>query len=112
RTEEGPMAEDVKADDLVDQLRDSFNQRLRAEIKELPAHQALQLADALALVQLDVFAGLRVRYRQGPKVDAEAIAESWRIGLSINEVCKKHRVSRSVAYYHHPNKKARPAKAG
>jgi hypothetical protein len=106
------MAEDVKADELVDQLRDSFNQKLRDEIKDLPAHQALQIADALALVQLDVFAGLRVRYRQGAKVDADAIAESWRRGLSINEVCQLHAVSRSVAYYHHPNKKARRAKAG
>lgn len=106
------MAEDVKADELVDQLRDSFNRKLRDEIKELPAHQALQIADALALVQLDVLAGLRVRYRQAAPVDSEGIAESWRRGLSITEVCQAHKCSRATAYKHHPNKRARRAKAG
>lgn len=106
------MAEDVKAEELVDQLRDSFNQKLREEIKDLPAHQALQLADALALVQLDVLAGLRVRYRQAVPIDAEGIAESWRRGLSIVEVCRAHKISRATAYRHHPNKKARRAKTG
>lgn len=106
------MAEDVKADELVDQLRDSFNRKLRDEIKDLPAHRALQLADALALVQLDVCAGLRVRYAKGAQVDAGAVAESWRRGLSIGEVCQKHGIPRATAYYHHPNKKARRARAG
>lgn len=106
------MAEDVKAEELVDQLRDSFNLKLRAELKEIPPHQALQLADALALVQMDVLAGLRVRYRKAAPVDAEAVAESWRRGLSIGEVCREHRISRTTAYELHPNRKTRRARAG
>lgn len=96
------MAEDVKADELVDQLRDSFNQKLRDEIKDLPAHQALQLADALALVQLDVLAGMRVSYKAAPKVDVGAVAADWMRGMSITELCQKHNISKATAYRLHP----------
>ena len=106
------MAEDVKADEMVDQLRDEFNQRIRAAVVDLPPHQALQLADALCRVQLDVLAGLRVSYKAPPKVAGDAIAEDWMRGLSIGEITRKHNVSRAAAYNHHPNKKARLSKAG
>lgn len=103
------MAEDVKADELVDQLRDEFNRKLRAEVSDLPAHQALQLADALAIVQLDVCAGLRVTYKAPPKFDADAVAEDWARGLSIGEITRKHKITKPTAYKHHPGK---PRKAG
>ena len=98
------MAEDVKADELVDQLRDEFNQRIRATVVELPPHQALQLADALCRVQLDVLAGLRVSYKAPPKVDVDAIAEDWMRGLSIGEITRKHGITRPTAYKYHPNR--------
>lgn len=106
------MAEDVKADELVDQLRDQFSQRIRGTIADLPAHQALQLADALCRVQLDLLAGLRVSYKAPPKVDGDAIAEDWMRGLSIAEITRKHGISRSTAYSHHPVKPSKRRRAG
>lgn len=98
------MAEDVKADELFEQLRDSFNTRIRKAVADLPAHQALQLADALCHVQLEVLAGMRVRYKARPQVDGNAIAEDWRRGKTIGEIVQKHGVSRAAAYKHHPNR--------
>lgn len=97
------MAGDVKADEFVDQLRSQFSSEIRAAVRDLPPHQALQLADSLCRVQLDVLAGLRVHYRARPEIDGEAITESWRRGLSLREVMREHKCSRSAAYKYHPN---------
>ena len=101
------MADDAKADDLVDQLRDSFATSIRKTVTDLPAHQALQLADSLCRVQLDVLAGLRVSYKAAPKVDGDAIAEDWMRGLSLREITQKHRITKPTAYKYHPNKARR-----
>lgn len=102
------MAGDVKADEFVDQLRSEFSDQIRTTVRDLPPHQALQLADALCRVQLDVLAGLRVNYRARPEIDGDAIAESWRRGLSLREVMREHGCSRVTAYKYHPNKADRP----
>lgn len=104
------MAEDAKAEELIEQLRDSFAQAILGAVASFPPSQALQLADALCTKQLEVLAGLRVRYRTRPEVDGEAIAEDWRIGLSLGEITAKHKVSRSAAYQHHPNRSVQRAK--
>ncbi len=106
------MAEDIKADELTNALRDSFAASIRLALTDLPAHQALQLADTLCCVQLEVLAGLRVRYKATPAVDGKAIKEDWRKGLSIGEITAKHQVSRPTAYKHHPSKSVRRAKLG
>lgn len=106
------MREEAKADDLLDPLRTAFADSLRQAMADLPAHQALQMADQLCTVQLEVLAGLRVTYRTTAPVDGAAIAEDWRRGLSLGEITVKHKVSRSAAYKYHPNKSARRAKAG
>ena len=98
------MADDAKADDLVDQLRDNFADNIRKAVTGLPAHQALQLADTLCRVQLDVLAGLRVSYKAAPKVDADAVAEDWMQGMPLKEIMRKHGISKTTAYQHHPGK--------
>ncbi len=100
------MADDAKADEMLDQLRDSFARQIRQAVVTLPPHQALQLADALCTVQMDVLAGLRVHYRARAVVDGESIAEDWRRGKSLAEIMHDHKVSRSAAYKFHPNKAA------
>lgn len=100
------MADDAKAEELLDQLRDSFAAQIRSAVTDLPAHQALQLADALCTVQLDMLAGMRVHYKSKPTVDGEAIAESWRTGSTLRDVMAKHSCSRVTAYKYHPNKAA------
>ncbi len=99
------MAEDVKAEELVTVLRESFEAKIRGALAWLPAHEALQLADALCAQQMDTLAGRRVTYKAARTVDAETIAEDWRRGLSLAEIIRKHRISRSAAYKHHPNKR-------
>lgn len=101
------MAEDVKADDVVGQLRDSFARQIRDAIRDLPAHQALQMADSLCIVQCDVLAGLRVRYRAREVVDEDAIRECWAGGATVKEVMKSQGVSRVTAYKYHPSKQVR-----
>ena len=101
------MADDIKADELIEPLRDSYAQSIRTVEPGIPAHAALQLADALLAVQLDVLAGKRVSYKAKPPIDGEAIAESWRHGLPVEEVMRKHGCSRSAAYKHHPSKAQR-----
>jgi len=98
------MAEDVKANDLVDGLRNAFLASIRDTLRELPAHQALQLADGLCTVWLERLAGLRVTVSAKPAVDSEAITEDWRRGLTLREVMAKHRCSKATAYRHHPCK--------
>jgi hypothetical protein len=105
------MANDAKAEETISSVRDAFSSAIREAIADFPAHQALQLADRLCTVQLELLAGMRVTYRRAPDVDGEAIAEDWRRGLSIGEITLKHGVSRPTAYKYHPNKTAR-AKAG
>lgn len=98
------MSDDVKADEVATQLYEAFGKTIQQAVAGLPAHQALQLADTLCAVQLDVLAGLRVSYKSKPVVDAAAITEDWRRGLTVQEITKKHGVSRPTAYKHHPNK--------
>lgn len=98
------MAEDIKADELLDQLRDSYVASIRASEPGIPAHAALQIADMLVTVQLDVFAGKRVSYRSRPDVNGAAICADWHAGLTIGEITRKHGVSRTAAYKYHPGR--------
>lgn len=98
------MADDAKAEDVLDELRDAFTSNIRQALTGLPACEALQLADALCTVQLETLAGMRVRYRASAPVDADAVTESWRRGLSAREVMRKHKISRAAAYKHHPSR--------
>ena len=106
------MADDAKADEYLEQLRAGFHSQILNAVRDLPAHQALQLADNLCTIQLNVLAGLRVTYRASPKVDSEAISEDWARGLSIAEITKKHGITRPTAYKYHPNKAQLPRRAG
>ncbi len=106
------MRDDAKADELIDPLRTAFAERLREAVADLPAHQALQLADTLCAVQLEVLAGLRVSYRAIVPVDGAAITEDWRRGHSLREVMGRHGISRTTAYKYHPNRSVRQAKTG
>lgn len=98
------MAEDAKAEELIDDLRIAFTASIRAALREVPAHQALQLADGLCTVWLETLAGLRVTYSAKPQVDGAAITEDWRRGLSRREIIEKHRCSKATAYRYHPQK--------
>lgn len=98
------MSDDAKADELVDTLREAFALNLRAAVVDLPAHQALQLADALCAVQLDVLAGLRVSYRSRDPIDGAAIAEAWAKGSPLREIMKEFKISKPTAYKYHPAK--------
>ncbi len=98
------MADDIKADELIDQLRNSYADSIRVAEPGIPAHAAFQLADALVAVQLDVMAGKRVSYRAKAPINAEAITEDWRRGLPLQDIMKKHRCSRAAAYKYHPSK--------
>lgn len=106
------MADDAKADEYLDQLRDGFAGQIRSAIRDLPAHQALQLADSLCTIQLNVLAGMRVTYKAAPKVDGDAIAEDWARGLSVAEITRKHGVTKPTAYKYHPNKARLPRRTG
>ena len=103
------MADDAKAEELLEQLRDGFNRRIRETLRDYPPHQALQLADALCTVQLDVLAGMRVSYKAKPPVDGDAVTEDWRRGRTLSEIMKDHECSRVTAYKYHPNKAKRRA---
>src|SRR5688500_14597670 len=106
------MAEDAKGDEYIEPLRDAFVESLRGAGVDLPAHQVLQLADALCTVQLHVLAGERIRYRSLREVDGAAITEDWRLGLSLEEIRRKHKVSKVTAYKYHPSRATQLAKAG
>lgn len=103
------MADDAKAEEMLGQLRDAFSARIRDTVRDLPPHQALQLADALCSVQIDLLAGMRVQYRAKPEFDAEAVIESWRRGKTVAEIMKAHGISRATAYRLHPTKAAKTA---
>lgn len=104
------MANDAKAEEILDQVRDAFALSIRQALAEVPAHRALQVADHLCRVQCAVLAGLRVSYRKSAEVDGAAIADSWARGLSLGEVTERHGCSRATAYRFHPNKSARHAR--
>lgn len=106
------MSDDAKADEMVDQLREAFARNLCTALTGLPAHQALQLADSLCAVQLDVLAGMRVSYKAKPAIDSEAITEDWRRGLTVAEITRKHGISKPTAYKHHPNRGQKHVRAG
>lgn len=106
------MAEDAKAEDLVEQLRETFAATIRTTLAGYPAHQALQLADQLCGIQLALLSGMRVTYKAQTKVNAVQVAEDWRRGMSIGEITAKHRISRAAAYKHHPNGATRRARSG
>ncbi len=103
------MSDDVKADEMAAQLYEAYGKTIQQAVAGLPAHQALQLADTLIAVQMDVLAGLRVSYKAKPAIDGDAIAEDWRLGLTVQEITRKHNCSRPTAYKHHPNKGRRKA---
>jgi len=103
------MAEDVKADELIDELRTAFAANIRAALRELPPHHALQLADSLCTVWLEQLAGLRVTHPAKPSVDGAAIAEDWRRGRSLREILRDHRCSKATAYRYHPRMARHPA---
>lgn len=92
------MALDAKADEMIDEIRDAFAGAIRQAVAGLPACQALQLADHLCGVQLEVLAGLRVSYRAAPKLDAEALSEDWARGLGVTEIVRKYGCSRATVY--------------
>lgn len=105
------MADDIKADELIDQLRDSYASSIRSAEPGIPAHAAFQLADILVTVQMDVMAGKRVSYRARAEVNGDAIAEEWRRGVPVQEIMRTYRCSRSTAYKYHPARmKLAPAK--
>jgi len=97
------MAKDATAEELVESLRAAFCETIRAALVALPAHEALQLADAVCTTWLDRLQGLRVTHRERPKIDAKALAEDWARGLSVTEIAHKHKCSRATAYRLHPN---------
>jgi len=100
------VAADLTSDETTSILRAAFEARIRAALNWLPAHEALQLADALCTVQLETLAGLRVLYRALPKVDAAAVEEDWRRGMPAGEIMRKHKISRAAAYKYHPSNTA------
>ncbi|MCW0398759.1 hypothetical protein NB688_000573 [Xanthomonas sacchari] len=106
------MAEDIKADELMDHLRSQFAASIRSAIDGLPAHQALQVADLLCAVQMDVLAGKRVSYRAKPDINAEAVAEAWRRGMTVAEITRQFKISRTAAYKYHPSRSAGRSRIG
>lgn len=106
------MPEDIRAEDMVEQLRTSFAERIRGVVSDLPAHQALQLADALCAVQCELLAGMRIAYRASQAVDGQAIAEAWRQGKPLAEIRREFGISKSTAYKHHPNRNAKRVRTG
>lgn len=100
------MAADLTAEETIDFLRAAFESRIRSSLTWLPAHEALQLADALCTQQLETLAGMRVLYRAAPQIDAAAVEEDWRRGVPVGEITKKHKISRAAAYKYHPNRSA------
>lgn len=105
------MSDDAKADEMIEQLRSAFERSIRTAVTDLPAHQALQLADALCTVQLDVLAGLRVSYRSREPIDGAAIAEAWAQGRPLREIMRDFKCSKATAYNYHPTKGKRSAAA-
>ena len=86
------MADDAKYEEMLGQLRDAFNARIRDTVRELPPHQALQLADALCAVQIDLLAGMRVQYRAKPEFDdVRGVAD--RLGRPVREIMDEARKS-------------------
>lgn len=96
------MAEDTRAEDLTEDLREAFAQGIRAAVADLPAHHALQLADTLCTIQISVLAGKRVTYRATQQIDGAAITADWHEGLTIQQIVDKHGCSRRTAYNYHP----------
>ncbi|WP_293716334.1 hypothetical protein [Stenotrophomonas sp. UBA7606] len=103
------MADDVKVDELVDQIRESYAASIRIAEPGIPAHAALQLADTLVGVQLEILAGKRVSYRAKAAIDGDAITEDWRRGKPLQEIMRAHGCSRAAAYKYHPSKLQRRA---
>lgn len=101
------MAEDAKAEEFTDALRQAFAANIRTAVAGVPAHIALQLADALCQVQLDTLAGKRVSYKAARVIDGEAITDAWRRGKTIGEIVQEHGCSRRTAYNYHPDKARR-----
>lgn len=106
------MADDAKAEDVFDTLRPQFAACIRDTLRSTPAHVALQLADALLVVQGIALAGMRITYRATREVDGPAIAEAWARGRSIGDIQEQFGCSRATAYKYHPNKSAKPARRG
>ncbi|WP_313645265.1 hypothetical protein [Stenotrophomonas sp.] len=103
------MADDIKVDELVDQIRESYAASIRIAEPGIPAHAALQLADTLVAVQMEILAGKRVSYRAKAAIDGDAITEDWRRGKPLQEIMRDHGCSRAAAYKYHPSKFKRTA---
>lgn len=101
--------EDVKAEEMVEQLRERFVETILDAQVGLPAVQALQLADGLCTAWIEALAGLRVTHRATVPVDGAAIRRDWQDGMSLLEIMKAHKCSRSTAYSHHPSRARRAA---
>lgn len=99
------MAIDVKAEEVVADLRAAFGTQIRTVLAILPPHEALQLADLLCTTWLETMQGMRITHRALPKHDPVAIAEDWSRGLTWREITRKHGCSRDKAYECHPTKR-------
>jgi len=104
--------EDVKAEDLVQQLRAQFAASIREAIAGVPAAQALQVADGLCTVWIEALAGLRVTHKALPVVDGAAITAAWRNERPLAEIMQCFGCSRATAYRHHPTRVAKDARRG
>lgn len=96
------MADDVRAEEFREQLRETFAARIRSAAPDLPPAQALQLADALVTTQMDVLAAKRVTYRSPEPTGGSEITDSWNEGMKIGEIMARHSCSKATAYRWHP----------
>ena len=101
------MSIDMKADDVVNELRAAFAAGIRDTITGVPAAQALQAADALCELWKVTLAGMRITMPT-LKFDADAVRADWVAGLSVVEIMRRHGCSRSSAYQYHPRRMKEP----
>lgn len=95
------MSIDVKADDVVQELRVAFAASIRELLTGTPSATAFQAADALCEVWKETLAGMRVNM-PAERVDPVAIAADWRAGRPLAEVMARNSCSRTTAYRYHP----------
>lgn len=103
----GTMSDRVRADDLVEELRQRFVASLRETVASVSPANALEAADALCETWLEATRGLLVAGRPRRRVDGEAIAADWRAGRPLREIRRRHGCSRAAAYKYHPNRTTR-----
>lgn len=103
------MTDRVRAEDVVDELRRAFAESLRESVAGLPSAQALQLADRLCAIWIELLSGLLVAMPSRSRFDVQQITADWRAGLLIEQIVSKHGCSRKTAYRYHPQKVSRVA---